>query len=99
LIPPFGQGNVTQPNITAPALWMGWNIKHTVGLAIDDINGAGGRFDSEMKELLQDTDRLDKRITQIQTGWLEFSLLDLSAIVASRSPDKNRTPFSSFDIF
>jgi hypothetical protein len=77
---------------------MGWNIKHTVGLAIDDINGTGGRFDSEMKELLQDTDRLDKRIAQIQTGWLEFSLLDLSAIVASRSPDKSPIPRISANV-
>jgi hypothetical protein len=79
-------------------------MKHTVGLAVEGIMGIGGTWDEAMKAILLDTDRLDKRITQIQTGWLRFSLRELTTIVTSRSPDRNpisrvRALVESFNFF
>jgi hypothetical protein len=49
----------------------------------------------DIKALLQDPDRLDGRISQINTGWLPFTLSELGAIAASRSSDKK--PISRFN--
>jgi hypothetical protein len=72
-----------------PALWLGWIIKHTVGLALLGIGVRGGQWDDDLKSLLLDKDRLDGRITELETGWLPFTLSELSDIVTSRSPGKN----------
>lgn len=64
-------------------------MKHTVGLAVEGISGTSGSYDVEMIRILRDTSMLDKRITQIQTGWLQFQLTQLTTIVSSRAPDRS----------
>ena len=88
LIPERFNGQVRTPVITMPARWQGWIIKHTVGLgAIKDL--VTREWDHDMKALLQNPNRLDKRVTEIQTGWLSFTLPELSAIAAARKTGDN----------
>jgi hypothetical protein len=89
LVPRGHAPTVLRPEITAPALWAGWPIKHTVGLAVENVMGSTGRWDETLKEMLLDTHWLDKRVTQIQTGWIRFDSTELTTIVTSRLPDKN----------
>lgn len=88
LVPNRYDGTVASPVISMPVLWQGWIIKHTVGLGVLSVIGSIGRWDSDMKAVLQDADRLDQRVTELQTGWLAFTLSELSTIVSSRTPDK-----------
>jgi hypothetical protein len=88
LVPERFNGQVRTPVITMPAQWQGWIIKHTVGLGVIK-DTATREWDRDMKALLGDPDRLDKRITEIQTGWLRFTLPELSAIVTGRQSGMN----------
>lgn len=72
-----------------PALWLGWIIKHTVGLTLLGAGGLTPQMNSDLKDLLMDKDRLDGRITELQTGWLPFTLSELSEIASSRPAGKN----------
>lgn len=89
LLPFTPDHQFVDPIIQIPAIWQGWVIKHTVGLGLFGLGETVHQWDGEIKALLQDPNRLDRRITQIQTGWLPFNLSELGSIVASRSPDKN----------
>lgn len=89
LLPLSPDHQFVDPIIQIPAIWQGWIIKHTVGLGLFGSGEIVHQWDDEIKTLLQDPDRLDRRITQIQTGWLPFNLSELGSIVASRSPDRN----------
>jgi hypothetical protein len=89
LLPPTPDHPLVDPVVQIPAIWQGWIIKHTVGLGLFGSGEIVHQWDEELKTLLQDPDRLDRRITQIQTGWLPFNLSELGTIAASRAPNKN----------
>ena len=88
LVPQQRDGQVRAPTIDMPALWQGWIIKHTVGLGvINDL--AFGDWDSDMNAVFQNPDRIDRHVSEIQTGWLRFTLTELSAIVTARRSNQN----------
>jgi hypothetical protein len=89
LLPFTPDHQFVDPIIQIPAIWQGWIIKHTIGLGLFGSGDVVHQWDGEIKALLQDPDRLDRRITQIQTGWLPFNLSELASIAASRLPNKN----------
>jgi len=89
LLPLLPDHQFLDPIIQIPAIWQGWIIKHTVGLGMFGSGEPMHQWDGEMKGLLQDPNRLDRRITQIQTGWLPFNLSELGSIAATRLPNKN----------
>ena len=89
LVPNRLDGAVTSPIISMPVRWQGWIIKHTVGLGVISSMGCIGGWDSEMKSIYQDANRLDYRVTELQTGWLPFTLSELGDIVSARTPGKN----------
>lgn len=67
--------------------WRKWNIEYTVGMIVLNPSQSHGGTDEAMKAYLLDTDRLDQRITELQTGWLPFTLSQLETIAASRTLD------------
>jgi hypothetical protein len=68
--------------------WRGWTIEHTVGIIVLQASPRNGALDQAMKAYFLDTDRLDARITELQTGWLPFTISELDQIATSRYPDK-----------
>jgi hypothetical protein len=90
LVPDRFDGHVRTPVIGMPSLWQGWVIKHTVGFGVIREVGTGRDWDNDLKAILQNPDRLDKRVTEIQTGWLLFTLSELSAIATARRSEASR---------
>lgn len=68
--------------------WRRWNIEYTVGMIVLKASQSQGGADEAMKAYFLDTDQLDPRLTEVQTGWLLFTLSELNAIATSRYPSK-----------
>jgi hypothetical protein len=88
LVPVNYGGIVRTPTFATPPLWQGWNLELTAGLGVVRLIGVTQLWDDDMKAVFMDTDHLDKHVTELQTGWLRFTLSELSTIIASRYPNK-----------
>lgn len=89
LVPERLHGQVRPPTIVIPTQWYGWIVKHTVGLGVFGMGFPRETRDVDIKAILQDADHLDHRVTELQTGWLPFTLVELSAICTARGSGKN----------